>query len=101
MENAQGTSFIRFANTDYALARMLRLNRDLCDPSKPFLNNVDFLFSYDISCAYNINITKRFQERFPDLTPAVRRFRFVVPLVHIHNHKENCMYLYSSSYTEC
>ncbi|KAF4609782.1 hypothetical protein D9613_011934 [Agrocybe pediades] len=91
----------RFANTDYALARMLHLNRDLCDPSKPFLNNVDFLFSYDISCAYNINITKRFQERFPDLTPAVRRFRFVVPLVHIHNHKENCMYLYSSSYTEC
>ncbi|KAF9541334.1 hypothetical protein CPC08DRAFT_650609 [Agrocybe pediades] len=91
----------RFANTDYALARTLCLNRDLCDPNKPFLDNVDFIFSYDISCAYNINITKRFQERFPDVAPAVKRFRFVVPLVHIHNHKENCMYLYSSSYTEC
>ncbi|KAF9559482.1 hypothetical protein CPC08DRAFT_723823 [Agrocybe pediades] len=91
----------RFANTDYALARALRLNSDLCDPSKPYTNSLDFILSYDIACAYNINISKRFEERFPDLAPIIKRFRFLVPLVHIHNHKEDCMYLYSCAYSEC
>ncbi|KAF9548461.1 hypothetical protein CPC08DRAFT_729506 [Agrocybe pediades] len=91
----------RFANTDYALARALHLHSDLCNPAKPYASNIDFLFSYDISCAYGVNISKRFEGRFPDLAPVIKWFQFLVPLVHIHNHKENCMYLYSSSYTEC
>ncbi|KAF4609687.1 hypothetical protein D9613_012047 [Agrocybe pediades] len=87
----------RFANTDYAVALALKQNTTFCNPDQA--KKIDFIFSYDISCAYGIKMVQRFQERFPDLAATVEEFRFLVPLVHIHNHKENCMYLYSSTYT--
>jgi len=65
-----------------------------------YLTSKDFLFSYDISCAYLVNIIDRFKARFPDLVSMVERFRFLVPLVHVHNHKENCTYRFSSAYIE-
>lgn len=43
---------------------------------------------------------KRFRERFPAVAPAILEFEFLIPLVHVNNHKENCVYKHSCSYVE-
>lgn len=58
----------------------------------------DTLVSYDVSCAYWINIINRFRLSFPDLVPAIEKIRWLIPLVHVRNHKDNCMYNFASSY---
>lgn len=54
--------------------------------------------SYDISCAYLVNVVPRFKQNFPDLVDAVKEIRWLIPLVHVQNHKDNCMYRHSSAY---
>lgn len=89
---------LRFINTDYALAHALRQRQNLDDIDNKFITTCDQLVSYDVSCSYWINIVKRFRISFPDLVPAVERIRWLIPLVHVRNHKDNCMYNYASSY---
>ncbi|KAJ3528320.1 hypothetical protein NMY22_g9460 [Coprinellus aureogranulatus] len=88
----------KFWNADYALAHMIRQCMVLDDED---IYNIaaDFLLSYDISCAYWVNLVDRFTEKFPDLVPVVERIRCLIPLVHVQNHKDNCMYEYACSYT--
>ncbi|CAA7263853.1 unnamed protein product [Cyclocybe aegerita] len=89
-----------FANTDYALATALHQTKKLhnAQDAENVLKGCNFLFSYDISCTYLVNIVDRFEKNFPDLVPAVKQFHFLIPLVHVHNHKENCTYKYAASY---
>jgi len=92
----------RFANTDYALAHAIRqqrfwpMNHDADDT---FFTACEQLLSYDISCSYHVNAIKRFEKNFVDLVPAMKSTRYLVPLVHVQNHKDNCSYQYSSAYT--
>lgn len=95
----------RFANADYALAHALRQHLALMPETKEgkasvFIFNCDVLGSYDIACAFGTNIEERFAKNFPDLLDIVKNIRWLVPLLHIQNHKDNCTYLYSSAYTE-
>ena len=46
-----------------------------------------------------MNAIKRFEKNFQDLVPAIKPTRYLVPLVHVQNHKDNCTYRYSSAYT--
>ncbi|KAF8965358.1 hypothetical protein BDZ97DRAFT_1904028 [Flammula alnicola] len=86
----------RFANTDYALAHAIQQHRPVERGTKM---NCDHLMSYDIACAYHINIVDRFKKNFPELVADVEAIRWLIPLVHIQNHKDNCTYLHSSAYT--
>lgn len=52
-----------------------------------------------MNCSYRKKIVERFQEHFPDLVPILKHAKFLIPLVHVHNHKENCEYLYLSAYS--
>jgi Kyakuja-Dileera-Zisupton transposase len=63
-----------------------------------FITDCDHLFSYDISCGYSINAVKRFEQNFPEEADFVDHTRWLIPLVHIQNHKDNCTYQYSSAY---
>ena len=92
--------FVRFANTDYALAHSIYQRRRLGvnDVDLPFLESCDHLVSYDISCAYWVNAVDRFQKHFPDLVSEIERIRWLIPLVHVQNHKDNCMYCFASAY---
>ena len=92
--------FVRFANTDYALAHAIYQRRRLGvnDVDLPFLESCDHLVSYDISCAYWVNAVDRFQKHFPDLVSEIERIRWLIPLVHVQNHKDNCMYCFASAY---
>jgi hypothetical protein len=82
-----------FVNMDFALARSMRQ----CGASQ--LSACSDVKSYDISCAYSVNIVERFTRSFPDCVDAIRRAVFLIPAVHVTNHKDNCMYRYSSVYT--
>ena len=61
---------------------------------------MDLKISYDISCGYAVNASSRFDDNFPELADVVKKATWLIPLLHIQNHKSDCMYRYSSSYTE-
>lgn len=89
--------YLRFLNTDYAWRHAI-LQRGI--PSAEDLKNLSSLFSYDISCHYEVNADDRFssQNELADVAPVVEKFDYCVPLVHVSNHKDNCMYEFSSAY---
>jgi hypothetical protein len=91
---------IRFCNTDYAVGMFLRkikaYYKNFC--RKDWIKLLKILLSYDINCAYWINIIERFEKNFPDLVEIVKIIDYLIPLVHVKNHKPNCIYLFSCSY---
>ncbi|KAF8907702.1 hypothetical protein CPB84DRAFT_1744604 [Gymnopilus junonius] len=94
----------RFANTDAALAHALR--QILCVESFEWNEQtikaiLDILISYDVSCAYSIHILERFLKtaQLSDVSDVIQAARWLIPLVHVQNHKDDCMYCFSSAYT--
>jgi hypothetical protein len=81
----------RFAYTDYALAHALK--------SSP-VDGIPLYLAYDSACSYAVNIVARFREHLSDFVDAVEKAEFLIDSLHVHNHIEKCMYLYSSSYRE-
>ncbi|TRM55168.1 hypothetical protein BD626DRAFT_579315 [Schizophyllum amplum] len=83
----------RYANTDYALASLLRHHdKDLY-----------IILSYDICCQYSKQLACRLAAyQFP---PGFRveldeaRIRFVIPKLHIHGHKLLCQLLFNLNWT--
>lgn len=65
-----------------------------------FATKCDHRHSYDISCGFGINAHKRFKENFPDEADFVQNTKWLIPLLHVQNHRDNCTYLYSSAYQE-
>ncbi|EDR13065.1 uncharacterized protein LACBIDRAFT_322486 [Laccaria bicolor S238N-H82] len=90
----------KFANTDYALAHSIRQhwNRGTTTIDADFLTSCNHLVSYDISCAYWVKAVDHFQQHFPDLVSDIEQIRWLIPLVHVQNHKDNCMYCFVSAY---
>ncbi|KAJ3521313.1 hypothetical protein NMY22_g12366 [Coprinellus aureogranulatus] len=80
----------RFLNTDYARRHAI-LQRGI--PSAADLENLSGLFSYDIGCHYGVNANERFstQADLADVASLVEKFEYTVPLVHVSNHKDNCI----------
>ncbi|KDR72437.1 hypothetical protein GALMADRAFT_51291, partial [Galerina marginata CBS 339.88] len=90
----------KHGNVDYALDHAI-LNTKPQPVSELYLAFVrvcDHIFSYDNSCSLCVNALKRFIENFPDEAELVEKFRWLIPLLHVQNHKDNCTYLYSSAY---
>ncbi|KAF8878036.1 hypothetical protein CPB84DRAFT_1852501 [Gymnopilus junonius] len=94
----------RFANTDAALAHALR--QILCVESFEWNERtikaiLDILISYDVSCAYSVHILERFLKtaQLSDVSDVIWAARWLIPLVHVQNHKDDCMYCFSSAYT--
>ncbi|KAF8955769.1 hypothetical protein BDZ97DRAFT_1709000 [Flammula alnicola] len=92
----------RFANTDYALAHAIRQRKIpiTYDTSSSYNTCCDRVASYDISCAYCVKIVGRFTKNFHDLLDSIKKIRWLIPLVHVQNHKDNCTYFFSSAYME-
>ena len=55
-------------------------------------------WSYDIECQHCINPVTQFKKWFPDLVSIVKCIIGCIPKMHIHNHKDNCMYWPSFNY---
>ncbi|TFK35116.1 hypothetical protein BDQ12DRAFT_726248 [Crucibulum laeve] len=89
----------RFANVDYALALALWQHCHLDGLDNKFITSCDHLVSYDIACAYWVHVVERFEINFPNLVPAVKKIRWLIPAVHVLNHKDNCIYVHAAAYT--
>lgn len=59
------------------------------------------IFSYDCAFQYSINLIKHFKKDYPHLVEEVKCLCFAIPLIHVHNHKEDCTYLYTCIYLIC
>jgi hypothetical protein len=59
---------------------------------------VPVMLSYDAMCQYQIKLKERFQQRFPDLTPHLDRMRYMIPVLHLRDHQEECEYKYGPYY---
>ena len=94
----------RFANADMALALDLQKHH----PNESFqiilqmeVNDVDEVTTYDIACAYVINLHSRFEKHFPDLLPFIEKMHWGIPALHVQGHQESCTYLFGTFYMEC
>lgn len=92
----------RFANTDLALARALRLRKP--QSTDPIVcqqeEMIDRITSYDCGCQYSIKAVERFEREFPDIAHLVKTMRWAIPAMHIQGHREDCMYIFSTAYME-
>lgn len=59
------------------------------------------VFSYDCACQYSIKLIEHFEEDYPHLAEEMKCLRFAIPLVHVHNHKDDCTYLFACIYLVC
>lgn len=73
--------------------------RTTSDGSEDFKIGADVLISYDIACAYSVHAHKRFSDNHPECSDVIGNARFLIPLVHVRNHKDNCEYRHSCRYT--
>ncbi|KAJ7798689.1 hypothetical protein B0H14DRAFT_3092881 [Mycena olivaceomarginata] len=94
----------RFANADKALA--IELEKYESEGSfevtiKLQVDDIDELTTYDIACAYCVNLEKRFEASFPHLSHLVKRMRWGVPALHVQGHQESCIYLFGTAYMDC
>lgn len=65
------------------------------------LEGVDVFISYDAVCALQAKIRKRFETHFPDSKDIINCAHFSIDALHINDHLDKCMYLYSANYQEC
>jgi len=96
--------FDRFLIIDYAvvhaLRNIMREGEELSELIRQFIRLCDHVFSYDNSCGYSVNAVDRFLKHFPEEAEFIQRTRWLIPLLHVQNHKDNCMYNFSCAYTE-
>jgi len=58
--------------------------------------------AYDSACSYSVNVQKRFEAniRSPRLDEIISRTRFTIDHLHVNDHIDKCMYLYSANFME-
>ncbi|KAJ7656586.1 hypothetical protein B0H17DRAFT_1213791 [Mycena rosella] len=96
----------RFANTDAALARMLRKMDRRKGADVQFrlaLDAIDQVVTYDIACEYYAKIKARFRASpdLADVAEMVDRIRWGIPALHVTGHKADCTYLFGTAYMDC
>ncbi|KAJ7256582.1 hypothetical protein C8J57DRAFT_1235441 [Mycena rebaudengoi] len=94
----------RFANADYAVAMALRNHKPTEDFSFKLqieVDDVDEAATYDIACAYVVNLEARFAKHFPDQLGSIKKMRWGVPALHVQGHQDSCTYLFGTAYMEC
>lgn len=85
-------SHTSFAYTDFAIAQML--------DHRP-MEDIPVVIAYDSACSYAVNVVDRFKKHLPEtLADVIARTTFTIDALHVQNHTDKCMYLYSASYKE-
>lgn len=60
----------------------------------------DFVLSADFGCSYCIHLHERFVTYFPEVADLIADLRICIPMLHIQNHQDKCMYWYCSAYLD-
>jgi hypothetical protein len=79
------------------------LNYSLVQRPFPSDKKISNALCYDADCIYRPNLLTRFSKHYPDVVHMLDNdmAAFIIPAVHIHNHKEWCWYNYGGAYTPC
>ena len=89
----------RHGNVDYVLDHAILNTKP--DPISElyltFVRKCNHVFSYDNACSLCINAVQQFINHFPGEAEFFKNIHWLIPLLHIQNHKDNCTYLYSSA----
>ncbi|KAF8873364.1 hypothetical protein CPB84DRAFT_1895273, partial [Gymnopilus junonius] len=102
----------RFANVNFGLAHALRPLMDSIRKHKIFAGwseekiqellrqAFDVLISYDVTCSYCVHVLERFinTTQIQDVAQIIAIARWLIPLVHVQNHNDDCMYRFASAY---
>ncbi|PBK85148.1 hypothetical protein ARMGADRAFT_942468 [Armillaria gallica] len=59
------------------------------------------MFSCDCTCQYSIKLIEQFKKDYPHLINEMQEPCFAIPLVHVHNHKDDYTYLFACIYSVC
>ncbi|KAJ7269212.1 hypothetical protein C8J57DRAFT_1469013 [Mycena rebaudengoi] len=89
---------------DYALAMAIRNHKPTDDFTFKLqfeIDDVDEAATYDITCAYVVNLENRFEKLFPDQLESIKKMRWGVPALHVQGHQYSCTYLFGTAYMEC
>jgi len=82
--------FVRFVNTDYALASAL---------SSSGATELRWIkLRYDIWCSYHKNLKERFAKHFSHAAKLLDNLRGAIPKMHVKNHIEACQLLWAFNY---
>ena len=65
------------------------------------LGRFDINIAYDSACSYSINIQSRFSNHFTKLKLIIAKSQFAIDSLHVNDHIEKCMYLFSTAYKDC
>jgi hypothetical protein len=84
--------YTSFSNSDYGLAHALGFSS---------VDDVPIMVAYDSACSYSVNIASRFKERLSHLYEVISKIRFVIDSLHVHDHIDRCMILFSTAYQIC
>jgi hypothetical protein len=77
--------------SDHALARAL--------DTRSF-DGIQPVLAYDSACSYSVNINSRFATNLPHQLDTVKKISFTIDSLHVHDHIDRCMYLYSTNYRD-
>ncbi|KAK0439002.1 hypothetical protein EV421DRAFT_1906333 [Armillaria borealis] len=70
------------------------------DHAEGFIGSPE-LMSFNCGCQYSINMLKHFEENYPKWVPTIQQLHMAIPLLHIHDHKDDFMYLVCILYMIC
>ena len=80
-----------FSYSDYGFA---------CSLSSRNLDNISINVAYDAACSYTVNVKARFGQHLPTMKDLVARCRFTIDSLHVNDHIEKCLYLFSTNYQD-
>jgi hypothetical protein len=65
------------------------------------MDDVELAIGYDSACSYSVKAYSRFQTNLPHQASTINRAVFTIDALHVNDHIDRCMYLYSASYKDC
>lgn len=99
--NTDDLFLLRFGNVDFALYHAYYMRFGGVDAKPSDIAALAHFISYDSSCQYGAKILERLKandEFFPQFALLAKKFTWLIPLLHVEGHKDDCMYRFSSAY---
>jgi Kyakuja-Dileera-Zisupton transposase len=84
----------------HALQNIMCEGEELLDLIWQFIKLCNYIFLYNNVSRYSVNAVTRFLKYFPKEAEFIKRTCWLIPLLYVQNHKDNCTYRFLCAYTE-
>ncbi|KAJ8083264.1 hypothetical protein PM082_009136 [Marasmius tenuissimus] len=88
-----------FTYTDKAIAHTFSLTRHNMDHCH--YGSYNDCLAYNCNCQYCVDMRPQFKKMCPELLHIVNRLQFAISPMHLPDHKDECMFLFSVAYMIC